>query len=282
MRPRSPIGFVQGRLSPPVNGLIQSFPTATWESEFELAAEHGFCIMEWTLDFHDLHANPLMSRVGRESIRKLSEQHGLRIPSLTGDCFMQHPFWKSDAVRRPQLEQIFKEIVFACGEAGIGLIVLPLVDNGAIEDDQQESLVTDFLCDNAALFVDRGVSICIESDYPPERLLGLILSLPVDSCGINYDIGNSASAGFDPLHEVRLYGDRILNVHVKDRLLGGTTVPLGMGDADIPGALAALRAAEYRGNFILQAARADDGDDAGALCRYRDITIEMLLESSNA
>ena len=45
------------------------------------------------------------------------------------------------------------------------------------------------------------------------------------------DIGNSASLGLNPLDEFEAFGDRILNVHVKDRVLGGTTVPLGLGNA---------------------------------------------------
>ena len=38
----SKIGIIQGRLSKPVNGKIQSFPNNTWKSEFYLAKEIGF------------------------------------------------------------------------------------------------------------------------------------------------------------------------------------------------------------------------------------------------
>ncbi|MNF08488.1 hypothetical protein D3C80_2089240 [compost metagenome] len=61
-------------------------------------------------------------------------------------------------------------------------------------------------------------------------------------------------------------------MHVKDRVLGGTTVALGSGNADFPEVFGALRTLGYAGNFILQTARADDGDHAGAIARYRDMT----------
>ena len=55
----------------------------------------------------------------------------------------------------------------------------------------------------------------------------------LDHIKANYDIGNSASLGYDPIVELNAYGHKILNVHVKDRKLKGTTVPLGSGDANI-------------------------------------------------
>ena len=73
-----------------------------------------------------------------------------------------------------------------------------------------------------------GVSIVFESDYEPAALARFIAQLGPDF-GVNYDIGNSASLGFDPAEEIGAYGARIRNVHVKDRVRGGTTVPLGTG-----------------------------------------------------
>ena len=70
----------------------------------------------------------------------------------------------------------------------------------------------------------------------------------------------------------------MFNVHIKDRLRGGTTVPLGTGNADFGRIFAALARTGYRGNYILQTARATDGDHAGALERYRDMAAGWLSE----
>ena len=47
MSPR--IGIMQGRLSKPLNGKIQSFPVNSWENEFYLAKDIGFKLIEWVL-----------------------------------------------------------------------------------------------------------------------------------------------------------------------------------------------------------------------------------------
>ena len=65
-------------------------------------------------------------------------------------------------------------------------------------------------------------------------------------------------------------------MHVKDRKLGGTTVPLGTGSADLPRTLRLLRERGYAGNYILQTARAADGNHAEVLARYRDMVREWL------
>ena len=44
------IGIMQGRLSPPIKGRIQAFPSQTWQKEFYLARDCGFSHIEWVLD----------------------------------------------------------------------------------------------------------------------------------------------------------------------------------------------------------------------------------------
>ena len=68
-------------------------------------------------------------------------------------------------------------------------------------------------------------------------------------------------------------------MHVKDRLLGGTTVPLGTGAADLAKAIRLIEQSGYRGQYILQTARAADGDHAGALARYRDMTVRWIEDA---
>ena len=55
------IGIMQGRLTEPRNGKIQSFPVNNWDQEFELAAEIGFNCIEWVIDDDGIDTNPLFS-----------------------------------------------------------------------------------------------------------------------------------------------------------------------------------------------------------------------------
>jgi hexulose-6-phosphate isomerase len=273
------VGFMQGRLSPPVGGKIQAFPWDHWRDEFAAAAMHGFRLMEWTLDQDRFAENPLLTEAGRREIGALSEKHRLQVASLTGDCFMQAPFWKATGAARRDLEAAFLAVVDACAAIGLGVIVVPLVDNGSLENRAQEDDVVATLTRLSDRLAAGRVRVAFECDLPPAELARFIARLPAPLFGINFDIGNSASLGYDAREELAAYFPRIVNVHVKDRKLGGTTVPLGTGNAKLPATLLRLRAMGYAGNFILQTARAADGDDIGTAVRYRDMTCTWLQEA---
>lgn len=264
------IGFMQGRLSPLVDGKIQAFPAAHWRDEFALAERYGFPLIEWTLDHDDLADNPLMTAAGRREIAALTQRHGIAIRSLTGDCFMQAPFFKAEGQARVTLVDELRRVLDAAAAARIAFVVVPLVDNGHLDNPVQLERLTQVLDGLQTFLRDARMKIIFESDLPPRELRGFIARFSRFCFGINYDIGNSASLGHDPSEEIASYAAWIDNVHVKDRRLGGTTTPLGTGNANLPRVFELLHDAGYRGDFILQTARAADGDHAGVLCRYRD------------
>jgi hexulose-6-phosphate isomerase len=272
----SRIGFMQGRLSPQIDGKIQAFPADHWREEYPLGEGLGFTRFEWTLDQAGLHANPLMTAEGREEIARLGRRHGLKVGSITGDCFMQAPFWKLAGAERGRRLADLRAIILAAGAVGADRIVVPLVDNGSVDEPHEVRNFLDGVFGCGGLLRDQGVRIAIECDLPPAELAALIAQLPADLAGINFDIGNSASLGWAPDIEIPTLGERIINVHVKDRVLGGTTVPLGEGDADFPTVFRRLKAIGYAGPLILQTARATDGDHAGALRRYRQMVLDWL------
>ena len=270
MTQRIRLGFMQGRLSPLVDGKIQAFPWEHWRSEFPAAQRLGLRMMEWTLDQERLYENPLLTQQGQQEIRDLCACHDVCLPSLTGDCFMQAPFWKAQGQERADLEQDFLAVARACHAVSIEMIVVPLVGNGGLASRAQEDAVVEFMLAHAGLFERLSLRIIFECDFAPAELARFIARLPGDGFGVNYDIGNSAALGFDPVDEFAAYGERVVNVHVKDRMLGGNTVPLGTGNADLPKVFGLLRRQNYRGNYIMQTARARDERHAEVLAGYRD------------
>jgi hexulose-6-phosphate isomerase len=270
------IGFMQGRLSPLIDGKIQAFPSPYWQAEFPLAASIGLSCMEWTMDQDQIFDNPLMTKSGRAAIRQLSTEAGILIPSLTGDCFMQAPFWKTSGRRQGELIATFERVLLACADVGIKLVVIPLVDNGALTSTQERAVLESVLLDFVPLLAGHNLVIAFESDFQPPQQAEFIEGLPANCFGINFDMGNAASLGWDPEEEIPLLAPRIVNVHVKDRLLGGATVPLGQGAANLPKVFASLRAAEYGGNYILQTARAADGAHTETIRRYAEFVAEQL------
>jgi hexulose-6-phosphate isomerase len=176
------------------------------------------------------------------------------------------------------LQRDIVAIVRACAAAGIRMVVVPLVDGGRLESRQQEDELVAYLLAQQPLLAESNVKMIFESDYAPAALAEFMRRLPAAQFGVNYDSGNSASLGFHPRDEFAAYGGRVVNVHIKDRVLGGTTVPLGSGNADFPALFQSLAAQHYAGLFILQTARAADGRHRETLCRYRDRVAEWLRE----
>jgi hexulose-6-phosphate isomerase len=279
MAPLERIGFMQGRLSAMVDGKIQAFPWNEWREEFPRANALGLGRIEWTIDQERLRENPLTIETAHKEILDLSHQNAIRIPSLTGDCFMQAPFWKATGDAQNDLLADLDLVLGSANALGIELVVIPLVDNGKIENAGEAETLLRILTDRSASLSTQGVKIVFESDLPPVELAQFINKFPRETFGINYDIGNSAALGYDCSDEISAYGPRILNVHVKDRLRGGTTVPLGTGAAELAKAIRLLEHSGYCGQYILQTARAADGDHAGALVLYRDMTVRWIEDA---
>ena len=135
------IGFMQGRLSEPVDNKIQSFPIYTWQKEFKWAK--NIDLKKYGMDYRlqKYFAEPLMQINGRVQINFLKEKYDLNIPSITCDCFMQQPFWKeSNPEKSKKLINLFNILVKACNEIECRIIVLPLVDNGKLEKKRRKIL----------------------------------------------------------------------------------------------------------------------------------------------
>jgi len=270
------VGFMQGRLSPLVSGKIQAFPFRDWDKEFPIAKSQNFQIMEWTVDQSNLYQNPLMEPEGQKKIKDLCKEFSIRIPSITGDCFMQMPFWKMKKRNQKNLKEDFSNILKSCAVLGISLVVIPLVDNGRIEKSEQKETLKDFLMSWNEFLEINDMYIVFESDFDPLNLRKFIQEFESERFGINYDTGNSASYGFDPKEEIDIYGRFIRNVHIKDRELGGTTVPLGKGNADFERIFESFSEINYSGNFILQTARSSKGMHLEVLVEYRKKILNLM------
>lgn len=266
------LGFMQGRLSPVVNNKIQAFPWGHWKEEFEIASQVELSLMEWTLDSYQFEDNPIF--VNQNEIRRLKKEFSMEIHSLTNDEFMENPPW---ICGEEKATQRLSSVITCMGDLEIGILVLPLVDNSSLCNSRTfERSVRQVCSEIGGLLIENNVRVAFELDLEPASVMHFLEPLDENVFGINYDIGNSASMGFSPDIEFRNYGDRILNVHVKDRHFRGSTVPLGEGSADFEVVFKKLSTFGYQGNFIFQTARAPDGRHVETLAQYKNY-IEPLM-----
>jgi len=250
---------MQGRLSKMENQKIQSFPSKSWKQEFVLAKKLKIKFIEWTLDYRNFLKNPIFNSNGVYEIKKLSKQNGVFVKSLTGDCFMQKPFWKKK--NHGTLILDLKKIIFACSKIGIVYIVVPLVDNGSIKKLWQEKKLIKIFTGLTNLLKKNKVKIVFESDYNPQKLKKFIENFDKNIFGINYDSGNSAFFGYSVKEEFDLYKNYIKRVHIKDRLFKGATVRLGYGNVDFPVLFKYIKANKFKNSLVLQTARSNNNKD---------------------
>ena len=119
-----------------------------------------------------------------------------------------------------------------------------------------------------------NIEILFETALPPDDFRSFLEGFSHPSIGANFDTGNSASLGYHPNYEIRTLGPFIRNIHIKDRIYGGGTVPLGKGNADFVKIFQSLSEIEYQGDFILQTAR--DPDHVGVAVKYQSMVSEWI------
>ena len=108
---------------------------------------------------------------------------------------------------------------------------------------------------------DRNICFALETDLNCDDFVEYLNRFNNLRVGANYDSGNSSGLGYDAYEEVITLKNRILNIHIKDRVLHGTTVKLGTGNADFDALFRGLDEIGYKHNFILQASRGIDGEE---------------------
>jgi len=246
-------GVMQGRLSKKIGNKIQAFPEKYWRSEFAKAKKLGLKSIEWTLDYYNLRNNPILNKKGQSEIKRLSKKNSIKVNSITGDCFMQNPFWKKK--KNQKLIEDLKKIIFSCKLLKINFIVVPLVDNGSINNVVNKKNLLNSCKYISKYLKNTNIKIIFESDYPPKKLQTFIKLFDKRYFGINYDVGNSASLNYKMDDEFKLYGDYICNIHIKDRLKYGKTVRLGNGNVNFMQLFINLKKIKYDQQLILQTAR---------------------------
>lgn len=260
------VGIMQGRIAPPENGAIQAFPRNSWRDEFSRAAAAGLDAIEWIHDVYGADENPILTGAGQAEMRDLMAAHGVAVRSLCADWFMDRPLVDCGEAERLEREGHLYWLLGLVSKLGIRRMVIPFVDASSIKTTKDRAQASSILAVAAPIARRAGVEIHIESDLPPADLAAFLADLPGDVVKINFDSGNSAALGYAPADEFAAWGPRLGSVHIKDRLRGGGTVPLGEGSCDFGAVFRGLAALGYDGDFILQTARGEDGEEV-ALAR---------------
>lgn len=219
-------GIVQGRLSPQVGDFIQNFPT-DWRDEFRIAERVGATHIEWI----DGAPNDV---IGNSKLIDLDVE-SLEVP-ISAICLD----WMVTTRHTSQHDRFVDGLTLAMMaeqsmDLNINRLVLPLLESASLRDARELGILPeigdqlDELCDLFPL-----VQFSVETDLDVVGMQELAERLGERrNFSVTFDTGNLTRLGYDLNAHIDTYGKIIDNVHIKDCMVGGTTVPLGTGDTDL-------------------------------------------------
>lgn len=248
------------------------------EKVFELSRAAGF-------DAVELNLNPL-GGIGltlettvpeAEAIRKLAEQYGIRLRSLSTGLLWGSPLSSADTSVREQGRGVVSKQLELASELGIDtVLVVPGVVNSDTSYDDCYRRSQDEIRKLVPLAEKLGVSIGIENVWNKFLLSPIEMARYIDEfdspyVGAYFDVGNVLQFGF-PEQWIRILNQRIRKVHVKDfsTRVGNITgfVPLLAGDVNWTAVRAALREIGY------------DDVITAELSAYAQAPIQMIFDTA--
>jgi len=243
---------MQGRLSARPEHRLQAFPHQTWPEELAQAKRLGFSFLEWIYEADRAPENPIASRAGRASIRACIATSGLPVGSVCGDYFMIRRLAGGSAEQRRENAQALAELVRWTREIGASRILLPLLETSAVGSPELVREVTESVRSVCPALEQHEVTLGLEMEIPGAEYAAVIRGIGHPLVGAYYDTGNSTAQGLDIERDVEPLLPLLKAVHLKDRVVGGSSQPFGKGAANFTGFFGVLARAGYHGDFLTQ------------------------------
>ena len=208
------VGVMQGRLLPKYLGQYQAHPVRYWGKEFSIAKQIGLDCIEFILDYDRAQDNPLICEGGTFEIQKFVRETGIQVKTICADYFMDQPLHSTNVEVAKQGIKVLRKLLVTSVDLGVTDIVIPCVDQSSLNDAGDEQRFISSIKSVLEEVEEKDVNLSLETDLPPKRFKKLIDNFQSKNIKVNYDIGNSASLGFDPVVELDFYGDQISDIHI--------------------------------------------------------------------
>jgi L-ribulose-5-phosphate 3-epimerase len=250
------LGIIQGRLSEPSNG-FQECPE-NWQKEFYLLRSLNLSHIEWVVTGKVFWANPIFDISKNVEASKIS--------SLCAD-FLVHPGFKNNAY----INKYMKPLCDTAIKRGIKNITIPLMEDSSVIKKEDRDRFSKLILTYAKEYPTLNFSF--EAELGLEELREILYLSK--NFYVTYDTGNMTSHGVDHKKYIKAIGDRINNVHLKDRTYDAVTVPPGTGDTDFKLIFKKLKKIGYNGNYTIQTARGESGREMKTIAQHKKYFQEL-------
>jgi len=244
--------------------LVGKGNTATWDIYYDIAQRLGFDGIELGVG-ERYEETQLWDKTGRCRLLGLSRQYGIATSSLCLHSYWHYSFADPDPSVRRRARRIAEEAAQFAAELGANHILIPLTCPQNVDKETALARWLEGIGSCAQAAETAGVFFCLENvgksfADAPEQIIEIVDTIHSPAVKVYYDPGNAVSSGFDPVQGVALYGQRIGQIHVKER--GGKY--LGEGRVPWREIIAALRQVGYDGWLILETNPTEDPEAAAA------------------
>jgi sugar phosphate isomerase/epimerase len=238
--PHNPVGLSTGAL----------FPDYVTEDALDVAAGHGFRVVEMYLQTHGEYTPSFVM-----DVRQRLDASGLAVHSLHNDL-RHYDLWSAYARRAAEAFALFERLLDMAATLGAKAITWHgygryVADPASFDHfaavihslgERAQQLGVTITLENVSWCYLRGVEqvrqVCAAG-------------LPV---GFTFDSFQAAEAGYDPPDIIRAMRDHLTTVHLSD--FGQDQLrhlPLGQGSIDWPPIFATLAEIDYQGPIIVEA-----------------------------
>jgi len=245
-------GIVQGRLiqSPP--GELQWFPQEYWESEFFLAAALGIDFVEIIAERQHNQHNPVWSDQGVKKIKSLVKRNSLSLHAFCNDYIIDNTLPGNREVLEQNLKLIERGSLLGCQK-----YILPLFERSELTIENANEYIEPLrvIAGKAHQF---NITVCLETVLNGSELCKVLQLINHPAVAVVYDTGNRVAFGHDLPGDIRLLGDRIRHVHIKDKNTENENVILGTGLVNFKRVFDALADIKYIGPYTFETQRGKD------------------------
>jgi len=269
-----PFGIVQGRLTVPPAGHLQWFPQASWREEFAAAERIGIAFIELLTERDYNPGNPAWSSSGRDEIKAASRSTGRELYSICTDYIIDHPLLVDAGGETAAHVRKFLE---AGAELGCKVAVFPLLERSNLTPASAGAMVP-LIKGFARQAAKSGMLICIESLLDGTQLKAFLERVGEPNVKCVFDTGNRVLGNADLAPEMRLLGDWIAHVHIKDKNAAGQNVLLGTGKVNFAEVFTALKEIGYGGPLVFETTR---GRDPLETARYHMATCNFFSREAS-
>jgi L-ribulose-5-phosphate 3-epimerase len=241
-------GMVQGRLTQSPPSCLQWFPQSSWQEEFSIASKIGVNYIELIAEVQYNVDNPIWTDDGIEKIKQLVKDNNLTLHALCNDYIVENSFLDERVIKQNI------ELLEQGKKLGVEKYIMPFFESSELTMENMQEYIEP-LKRVAEVAYDENIIVCLETILTGKELIELLQLIDLPNVKAVYDTGNRIAFGHDLAGDIRLLGNAIAHVHIKDKNSNNENVLLGTGLVNFESVFFALNDIGYSGPYTFETTR---------------------------